>query len=266
MDQPASDPRLREIQEQLRPLRKTLAEHPLYGALRSIEDVRIFMEHHVFAVWDFMSLLKWLQRQLTCVDIPWLPSPDAMSRRLINEIVLAEESDEDGRGGYASHLETYLAAMEQCGASTEAVQILLNSLRPGVSVPDAAAAADAPPAARRFLAATWELIEAGQPHCIAANFALAREDLIPEMFRAIIADLDRRFGGQLSVLRDYLERHIAVDEEHHTPLALRMLARQCGEDPQKWQQAAEAAQGGLHARIRLWNAVYEQLRENAEAA
>ena len=91
-----------------------LAAHPLYRSFHSVEDLRLFMESHVYAVWDFMSLLKTLHRGLTCVDTPWLPTSDASSRRLINEIVIGEESDED-EGQPLSHFELYLMVMQAAG-------------------------------------------------------------------------------------------------------------------------------------------------------
>ena len=75
--------------------RKELINHPLYARLNSEQAIANFMETHVYAVWDFMSLVKALQIDLTSVKLPWVPTKDNVSRRLINEIVLGEESDID---------------------------------------------------------------------------------------------------------------------------------------------------------------------------
>ena len=93
--------RLAQIHARLGPLRTKLLQHPIYGRLDGIDALRSFMAHHIFAVWDFMSLLKEMQRQLCVVDVPWLPSSNSLGCRLVNEIVLGEESDENDRGGYA---------------------------------------------------------------------------------------------------------------------------------------------------------------------
>ena len=97
-----SHPALNELQGAIQAEREKVLSHRVYQTLDSIDDVAIFMQSHVFAVWDFMSLLKVLQQRLTCVNVPWVPSGPTESRRLINEIVLVEESDELG-DGYISH-------------------------------------------------------------------------------------------------------------------------------------------------------------------
>src|SRR5882757_3095839 len=83
--------------------RQALFNHPVYRDIRGVGALRTFMEYHVFAVWDFMSLLKALQQRLCCVTVPWLPNEPSLGSRLVNEIIVAEETDEDGDGGYISH-------------------------------------------------------------------------------------------------------------------------------------------------------------------
>lgn len=237
------------------PLREKIAGHRVYRSLRTLEHLRLFMEHHVFAVWDFMSLVKSLQNSLTCTSVPWLPYGDAVSKRLINEIVLDEESDEDGNGSYLSHFDLYLEGMRQCGADTSAVEEFLARLRRGEDILKAIENCDAPPASREFVAVTWDIISSGSLHRIASAFAVGREEIIPEIFRSMIGNIQVRFPERLSRFAYYLERHIEVDADRHSPMAKRMLVSLCGEDAAKWRESTEAARVALNARIRLWDGV-----------
>ena len=125
---------VQRIQERLTPLKAGLLSHSIYQEIDRLDSLRLFMEHHAFAVWDFMSLLKALQRRLCCIEVPWLPAADPIGSRLVNEIVLAEESDDDGRGEFASHFELYHRAMTRCGANTAGIDAFLGELRRGKPV------------------------------------------------------------------------------------------------------------------------------------
>jgi hypothetical protein len=236
--------------------RRDVVNHPLYGRLDSVGAVVTFMEHHVFAVWDFMSLLKTLQGTLTCVQVPWVPNGPTASRRLINDIVLAEESDVLG-DGFISHFELYLDGMRQAGADTAAIDAFLGALRSGESVQPAMKQARVPAPSAQFVTATWEFIENAPVYCQAAAFAFGREDLIPEMFDQVAA-LNAEHGN-LSLFVDYLRRHIQVDSEEHTPMAMQMLTDLCGNDTGKWRQCEETVQSALAARIRLWDGILDAL-------
>src|SRR3954471_9932469 len=114
------NPQLTALEDKLQPFYTRLASHPLYASFRTIEDLRTFMETHVFAVWDFMSLLKALQRGLTCVKVPWIPLENSAAR-LINEIVRDEESDLSLTGHTISHFDLYYSAMTECGSNTSCI-------------------------------------------------------------------------------------------------------------------------------------------------
>jgi hypothetical protein len=251
---------LQALAERLRPLYTRLANHPLYSSFETVQDLHVFMESHVFAVWDFMSLLKTLQRGLTSVDVPWVPSAYPVSRRLINEIVLGEESDLYGTRAI-SHFEIYLQAMRECGACTLAIDEHIASLRRGQPWQTALARSAAPEAAQRFVRSTFAIIEEGRLHAIAAAFTFGREDLIPDMFRGFLRDQNARLSGKLSTLRWYFDRHIEVDGEDHGPMALQMVSELCGNDPVKWSEAAEAAENALSARIALWDGIAARLKQ-----
>jgi hypothetical protein len=242
-----------KLKEAVEPARRHVIDHPLYHSLDDLASVRTFMRHHVFAVWDFMSLLKSLQGSLTCVRVPWVPTAHASSRRLINDIVLVEESDElDGE--FISHFELYLNGMMQAAADRTAIDAFIGLLRQNVPVRSALQEARAPWPAAEFSSMTWELVEAAPVHCQAAAFAFGREDLIPDMFDQIVK-VNNASGNRLSAFVDYLERHIQVDSEEHTPMAMQMLADLCGHDTSKWRQCEQTVNAALAARSRLWDGI-----------
>ncbi|MFN7814212.1 MAG: DUF3050 domain-containing protein [Planctomycetia bacterium] len=235
--------------------RERLLRHPLYAAIDRPARLRRFMEAHVFAVWDFQSLLKAMQQRLTCTAVPWLPTADAEARRLVNEIVLDEESDELPEGGAASHFELYRDAMHQSGADTGPIDRLLTALAAGVPLPRALAGCGGPPEALEFVRRSFAVIESGSTAGIVAAFTYGREDVIPDMFRRVVVRLAAEEPGAWGRFRYYLERHIAHDDEHHGPGCRRILARLCGRDPALWTEASQTARQCLVARIALWDGI-----------
>ena len=244
--------------------RDRVIAHPIYQSLDDLTSVTTFQEHHVFAVWDFMSLLKSLQRNLTCVTIPWVPTGPAGSRRLVNDIVLVEESDERD-GGYLSHFELYLAGMREAGADTGTIDAFVDLLRIGRPVSAALTEVAVPVPAARFIDTTWHIITDSPLHCQAAAFAFGREDLIPSMFEKVVA-VKGRYGSRLDTFCDYLARHIEVDGEEHTPMAMQMLADLCGDDDAKWQECADTVNTALDARTRFWDGILAAIQGRRVAA
>ena len=236
-------------------VRRRLVGHRLYALVNSPQRLRRFMEHHVFAVWDFQCLLKAFQQKFTCTRLPWLPTPDREARRLVNEIVLDEESDELPEGGYASHFELYVESMEAAGADTRPVASLLEALAAGATVAEALAAARVPPAAARFVKTTFDVIDSRSTPAIAAAFTFGREDVIPDMFRHLVASLAEQDPASWGRFRYYLERHIAHDDAKHAPICRRIVASLCGDDPAAWAEASRTARKCLEARIALWDAI-----------
>jgi hypothetical protein len=246
-------PGIEKLKADIGPARDRVVAHPLYGALGTHDAIVTFMEHHVYAVWDFMSLLKSLQRQLTCVELPWVPTGPTGSRRLINDITLVEESDEL-QNGFISHFELYLSGMWQAGASTTTIDAFIAAIRAKTPVPQALVAAGAPGPSAAFVNTTWKFIQEAPVHCQAAAFAFGREDLIPDMFEQVVK-VNSDQAGRLDTFVDYLARHIQVDGEEHTPMAMQMLADLCGNDDVKWQEAVETVNNALDARVRLWDGI-----------
>jgi hypothetical protein len=255
-------PEIDRLEDQIADARRTVVKHPLYAALTTPQAIRTFMERHVFAVWDFMSLLKSLQRSLTCVEVPWVPTGPTGSRHLINDIVLVEESDELV-GGYISHFELYLNGMTEAGADTSVIDDFIARLRAGQPVATALDAARVPLPSAEFVRLTWGFIENAPVHAQAAAFAFGREDLIPDMFQQVV-DVNQRVGS-LGTFVDYLSRHIEVDSEEHTPMAMQMLADLCGEDGEKWADCAGTVNLALAARARLWDGIYAAIEERSDS-
>ncbi|AWA30063.1 heme oxygenase [Flavobacterium magnum] len=254
------------IKNSIAPLRQEIINHKVYSAIESAEDLKIFMQYHVFAVWDFMSLLKSLQNELTCTSVPWFPKGSADTRYLINEIVAGEESDVDLNGNRKSHFELYLDAMHQCGADTAPIENFISGLKNGRSLEDALQAADIPKEARDFVGFTFKIIESRKDYLQSAIFTFGREDLIPGMFLSMVSDLDSRFPESISVFKYYLERHIEVDGDHHSHLALQMTSHLCGADATRWEEATQATKASLAARMALWDGAYRQIMNNKKTA
>jgi len=253
------EPQIAKLQAALSSKRAALLAHPMYAQINSIEDFQCFMEQHIFAVWDFMSLLKALQRALTCVEVPWAPKGSPVTRRFINEIVLGEESDLDSNGKVLSHFEMYLEAMQQIGANTLPIHQLTEWLSYGKTLDEALYQLDIREETRAFVRYTFEIINSGQLHKIAALFTFGREDLIPDMFIEILREMQNQGQTNIDKLLYYLERHIEVDGGDHGPISLKMMEEICGTDLVKWQEATEVSLVALEKRYQLWDGVKAKL-------
>ncbi|MEK0412650.1 MAG: hypothetical protein RL070_138 [Bacteroidota bacterium] len=247
-----------QLKSNIEPVRNTLLAHPVYSQIQDLQGLKRFSETHVFAVWDFMSLLKSLQIGLTSVTLPWVPVGNADTRYLINEIVLGEESDVDEAGNRISHFELYLKAMQQMGASTNVIETIIDQINTGIKVQDAIEGAQLPKQVKDFLKFTFDISFNAPLHVKAAVFTFGREDLIPSMFMKILDKIYVDAPDKVSIFKYYIERHIEIDGDHHSHLALDMVSRLCGSDASKWEEATVASVKALALRIGLWDAIFEQ--------
>jgi len=255
--------RINEVNKALQPKINQLLEHSLYQKITTPEHLQIFMEHHVFAVWDFMSLLTALQEKLTKTTNPWVPVGNPETRYLINEIVLAEETDVNSFGKHQSHFEMYLDAMEKSGADTGRIKNFLLQVTHGTDIFLLIAATKLPHNIKIFLKNTFEVITEGRSHKIASAFTFGREGLIPGMFTSIIEKVQQNFPKEdLSLFKYYFDRHIELDADEHGPMAFKMVAELCGNDDEKWQEAQQIAEEALDARLELWRGIEEEISEN----
>lgn len=256
-DSPNATQRYLQLQRELTPLRDALVAHPMYAHIGQLSSLRAFMSAHVFAVWDFMSLLKTLQDRLTCTSVPWLPRENTFAARLINDIVLGEETDEIAPGRYLSHFDLYLEAMTEVGAETSTIEQFIGLLRRGASVTEALDRTELLEATKAFVHTTMATTRQSTVE-VAASFLLGREALVPNMFEQLVARLHDQ-GYPCAAFRTYLERHIHVDSEQHGPMAQSLLEALCGTDEELWQRATASAYRALDARRALWDGVLTAL-------
>ena len=221
------------------------------------------MKYHVFAVWDFMSLLKSLQIRLTTVTLPWFPPASPRLSRLINDIVLAEECDEVGPDEYLSHFELYLLAMKEAGADSDPIRSFIAKVSEKGSLEDAFSMIGSMNGVHEFITTTFKMVS-GKTHEVASSFLFGREDVIPDMFQLLLSEKNLLQSDDFKRMKQYLERHIEVDGDHHGPLARRMLVELCGDDPVKWEEAEIAAVSSIRARARLWDFVLDRMLTGSE--
>jgi len=248
---------IEHIQKEIESLRQELKSHRLYEQLETIEDIKIFTQDHVFAVWDFMSLLKALQIELTCVSIPWVPRKKGKLTQFINEIALAEESDVDLSGESKSHFEMYLDAMGRMGSDTQKIEIFMSKITQNMPVSEALDFAEVPDAVKSFVKVTFDTIYSNDAHKIASAFTFGREDLIPDMFIEIIQQTHEQ--ASFKDFLYYLNRHVELDGDSHGPLSLEMIVELCGDDQQKWSEVLATAKASLEVRISLWDYIADTI-------
>jgi Protein of unknown function (DUF3050) len=251
----------KQVRDHLVTLRARLLDHPIYAEVASVEDLRRFMEDHVFAVWDFMSLLKRLQQDLTCTKVPWFPADNARAARLINDIVIGEETDVDPDGSYVSHLDLYLRAMAEVGANTRQFETF-RSLAGVTSVEAGMVRTGVPPHVRTFVAHTMTLAQSGSTEEVLAAFFSGREDIIPEMFSRLQKTLPgmKHDKNRLRHFSYYIERHIELDGDSHGPMGRELLDSLVADSPQRNERALRAACNSIQARIELWNGTLSTLQ------
>ena len=245
--------------EDLNYLRKSLVEHPIYDSMENLNDIKKFMEVHVYAVWDFMSLVKNLQMNLTCINTPWIPSENSLTARLINEIVWGEETDIDKNGIAKSHFEMYLDSLNEIGANTKKIKLLISLVKQGKDIFEIIKSFDISAEIKDFLNFTFSVIKENKVHVTAAVFTFGREDLIPNMFIEIVRKIKTENKSVESLIY-YLERHIEMDVDHHGPMAMNMVTTLCENNDNKILEALNASKLALKKRIRLWDHIYEQIK------
>ena len=265
-----------KIENELKNLKQKVFTHKLYQNITSIQDIKIFMYMHVFAVWDFMSILKSLQNHLTNINIPWTPTKNTISRRLINEIVLYEESDFDENNNTMSHFEIYLQTMKKLNVNTKNIdqtienvkQIQKNNIDSKINnnnsilYKNMISNINIPIEIKEFLNFTFDTIYSNQLHKIASIFTFGRENIIPDMFINIVSNISKNTQIDLSSLLYFLNRHIDLDQNLHGPMSLYMIVDICQNDEEKYNQVIQIAKQSLQKRLKLYDSINQAIINN----
>ena len=250
---------MNSITQNLEPLKNRLRNHSLYSKIKDVDDLNIFSNAHVYAVWDFMSLLKFLQVNLTSISIPWFPSKNTTTAKLINEIVAGEETDEDQKGQPVSHFEMYIDSLEEFGLNTTEIINNLNTLNNIETIDKDIEKLNIKSYVKNFLKFTFSVIKRGKIHEVASVFTFGREDLIPDLFIPLIEGINSE-NNDLNKLIYYFKRHIEVDGDKHGPMSMEMLSYLCDNDPKKISESALIAEKALLARISLWDGIENEIK------
>lgn len=237
---------------------KILEAHPVFSAIRNTESLRLFMSWHVFAVWDFMCLVKRLQRELASTQQVWMPPVLPLASRLINEIVLAEECDEMPDGSYKSHFELYLLAMHEVGADTGPIEQFIALLRQGESVKNALDRVPASYPVQQFVTGTMRTATHGNVYQVLGSFFFGREHVIPKMFSSLLENwsIDE---SDAPMFVYYLNRHIELDGDNHGPAAARIINDLTQGNEHALRQLEHSAADAIDARLRLWDGLLEAM-------
>jgi len=243
---------------EIKTLQDQLHVHPIYESIKTLDDLKCFTEHHIYSVWDFMSIVKYIQSYLAPSNYPWLPNQYGNLRRFINEIVLEEESDSTNIDGkYLSHFEIYQIAMDEIGADTTHSRLFIDLLR-NQKISEVLEIARIPQVAKNFISNTFKIIDKNKLHEVVSSFTYGRETIIPIMFRSILDKLGVN-KKKCSTFYYYINRHIDMDDNKHGPLAINLLNDICVDSEIMKVEALNAAKFSLQSRLNFWNGVYETI-------
>jgi hypothetical protein len=199
-----------------------------------------------------MSLLKTLQHATVPTGNLWLPTEGTRSdiARLINEIVLCEETDISPDGNSSiSHFDLYLQAMLEVNADIVPIREYLKK------VSSTGLTLGLPDVVESFVETTFKAIRSG-PHCAAASFCYGRETVIPSMFKRILNQINIS-ETEAPKFYDWLNRHIQVDSEDHGPASLDLVNILCDNDPVLFAEANEAGHKSIDDKIEFWDSVQQ---------
>lgn len=231
----------REIEK----LTKDLFNHPLYRNIKNDEDIKIYMKHQIWCVWDFMTLVKSIQLAIIPPSIYWTPPKDASLGAYIYEVLLTEETDITYKAeGRASHFETYLESMKYANVDTNPILNFIKGLQNGLSYEDSISNSGITKPAKNFVDTTIKFARS-PVHISVSVFCLSREGIIPGMFSRLLKNLS--LSKDLFIFSWYINRHIALDSDSHGPLSIKLF-KTVVDTEEKEKEALSAALEALKAR------------------
>jgi hypothetical protein len=243
------------------PLLKVLATHKVFCSINSIAHARVYLQHQVFAVWDFMCLLKSLYRKLSTKDI-WYPPTSSISVHLIGSIMLEEESDINEQGDRESHFETFVRAMEELDTDTSQIRGFIAWIKEEQSIEIAFEQIDVNPSIKKFVLSNAEVLNL-ESHEVLSAFVFGRELITSIMFTNLMKALQHHMNymdqSHLCTLISYLNRHISLDADEHFPKALKALIELIGDDLAKLDQTIDVAKKVLGIRIDFLDGIHKDI-------
>ena len=254
---------IEQIDSALFTLRNKLKYHAVYSKMNLEEKVMIFMNTHIYCVWDFMNLVKRLQVHFTSVEVPWRPTTSVqtrMLRRLANEIVLEEETDEL-EGQFISHFSYYVESIRQVqnGVISNNLTRFINDISSdSVSYQEILNREYLPTAIRNFLQITSNAAVHENIIVTAAAFTFGREVMLPEIFTSILKESGVANQPRLSKFVNYLDRHIELDGDYHGFLSKKMVLKLVS-NQEEWDLVIKTAKIALEARVALWDDIFKRL-------
>lgn len=251
--------RVAYILNEIEDLKSELAAHCLYTKLQHMEDIHIFMEHHVFAVWDFMSLAKALQLHLDATQVIEKQTDNSKILGFVNGILTGGETDPNKKEIVLSHLEMYLELMDEIGANTTNIKKLIASSAAGLDIHEAMQIAQLTDEQQRILNFTQTIIATNEIHKIAVAATLVPEGMISNRFLKILKETEERDNLLVPKFKNYLNRYKAIDGNDYGLLSLEMVTHFCDSDGKKWVDILDIAMKTLSHRIYLWDAIVDEI-------
>lgn len=249
------DKMIQEINQNFRLELKDFSNHSIHQHINTKQQLQMYMEHQVFAVWANMSLLNYLKEEFTKTTNPWLPIGDPELRFLINKTNLQEETAKNYFGAHQSEFEIYLDAMASTGANTENITNFLRHVSHGTDIFLIIAASKLPLCIKQFIKTVFDIISEDKPHKIAAAFVYSREGMSNLNLINSISEIEKEDKTDHKLIKYYLR----LQAEKDSAPSFKILKMLCGEDMNKWRDTEIIAEIILRNQRTLMEGIEAEL-------